>query len=339
MKQQSVSILLFIASFLLSPGCRAQNTVITSDDLNSYTDLKNGTDYDSASERAWMIRWNLDRSGADIHHDSNQLLPQVTPGQTVTVPLTLPPGAKPLEMVLIPSGTFMMGSPNNEQDRDSDEGPQHQVTLTKAFYMGKYEVTQAQYQAVMGTNPSNFSGKPNHPVEGVSWYDAVKFCNALSRKENRTPVYNESTWVADWNVNGYRLPTEAEWEYACRANTTTRFYWGDDLNYTQIQDYAWYDGNNNPNGTKEVGLKKPNAWGLFDMSGNVWEWCWNWYGSSYDINDSNDPHGNVSGSFRVRRGGGWSYVSWYCRSAFHNTWWPDFTSNVVGFRMVSSQTL
>jgi formylglycine-generating enzyme required for sulfatase activity len=165
--------------------------------------------------------------------------PSLLPGATITVSISnLPAGAKPLEMVLIPAGTFLMGSTDTEKDRTSDEGPQHQVTLTKSFYMGKYEVTQAQWQAVLGNNPSSFSGKPNNPVEKVSWYDCVSFCNELSRMNGLTPVYNESSWTANWNANGYRLPTEAEWEYACRAGTSTRFYWGNDPIYAQIKDYA-----------------------------------------------------------------------------------------------------
>ncbi|MBC7324568.1 MAG: formylglycine-generating enzyme family protein, partial [Moorella sp. (in: Bacteria)] len=131
-------------------------------------------------------------------------------------------------MVLIPAGTFMMGSPNNEQDRSSNEGPQHQVTLTKPFYLGKYEVTQAQWKAVMGSNPSYFRGN-NLPVEQVSWNDCQTFIQRLNQLGQGT----------------FRLPTEAEWEYACRAGTTTRFYWGDDPNYSQIGQYAWYDRNSN----------------------------------------------------------------------------------------------
>ncbi|RJP32347.1 MAG: formylglycine-generating enzyme family protein, partial [Candidatus Omnitrophota bacterium] len=160
-------------------------------------------------------------------------------GDIISVSLPgLPSGAKPLEMVLIPAGTFTMGSPSSEKDRDDDEGPQHQVTISKPFYIGKYPVTQAQWLAVMGTNPAEGYGVGNdYPVYNISWNDCQEFIKKLNQM----------------GQGEFRLPTEAEWEYACRAGTTTRFFWGNDLNYTEIKDYAWYDGNNNPRGTKEVG--------------------------------------------------------------------------------------
>ncbi|RJP26266.1 MAG: formylglycine-generating enzyme family protein [Candidatus Omnitrophota bacterium] len=227
-------------------------------------------------------------------------------------------GAKPLEMVLIPAGTFMMGSPDNEQDRGPDEGPQHQVTITKPFYMGKYEVTQAQWQAVMGSNPSAFSNKPNHPVEKVSWTDCQTFITKLN----------------GMGLGTFRLPTEAEWEYACRAGTTTSFYWGEDPNDSQIGHYAWYSGNNTPSGTKEVGLKLPNAWGLLDMWGNAFEWCQDLYGS-YPSNSQTDPTGPTGGSSRVVRGGHWFGYARYCRSAYRmsRTPEPDYRDNYIGFRL------
>jgi len=236
---------------------------------------------------------------------------------TIVIPLDLPADAKPLEMVLIPAGTFIMGSPVNEKG-SVDEGPQHQVTLTKSFYMGKYEVTQAQYQAAMGSNPSYFKGN-NLPVESVSWDDCQTFIQKLNQMSQGT----------------FRLPTEAEWEYACRAGTTAQFYWGNDSNYSQINDYAWYNGNNSPNGTKEVGLKKPNAWGLYDMSGNVWEWCQDWYGS-YSSDDQVDSIGPKSGSTRVLRGGLWYGSTWVCRSALRNDNSPDCQNNNKGFRLATT---
>ncbi|HOE10921.1 MAG TPA: formylglycine-generating enzyme family protein [bacterium] len=229
-----------------------------------------------------------------------------------TVPLDLPAGAKPLEMVLIHAGTFLMGSPSDAKDRDPDE-IQHQVTITKDFYIGKYELTQAQWQALMHSNPSKFGPKPNNPVEMVSWYDFARFCNELSRVQQLTPVYDESTWTANRSANGYRLPTEAEWEYACRAGTTTRFYWGDDLDGTQIVNYAWC-WDNSHDGTKEVGLKAPNAWGLYDISGNVWEWCYDW-DTPYPSKAVTDPVGEQPGDFRILRGGAWINAPRDCRSA------------------------
>ena len=162
-------------------------------------------------------------------------------------------GATPLEMILIPAGTFTMGSPSNEKDRTIDE-VQHQVTLTKDFYIGKYEVTQAQWQAVMGSNPSSFSGD-NNPVELVSWNNCQEFITKLNQMGQGT----------------FGLPTEAEWEYSYRAGTTTAFYWGEDTGYSQIGQYAWYSSNSSSK-THEVGQKLPNAWGMHDMIGNVNEW-------------------------------------------------------------------
>lgn len=242
-------------------------------------------------------------------------------GDMITVNLPgLASGAKPLEMVLIPAGTFMMGSPSNEQDRDSDEGPQHQVTLTQSFYLGKYEVTQAQWRAVMGSNPASGYGVGNdYPVYSVSWNDCQTFIDRLNQMGQGT----------------FSLPTEAEWEYACRAGTTTRFYWGDDPSYTRINDYCWYSGNNNPSGTKEVGLKLSNAWGLFDMSGNVYEWCSDWYGS-YSSNAQIDPTGSTGGSFRVFRGGSWFNSARFCRSAYRHYSSPDYSSGALGFRLQRS---
>jgi formylglycine-generating enzyme required for sulfatase activity len=238
--------------------------------------------------------------------------------ETLTIPLThLPTGAKPLEMVYIEPGTFMMGSQSEEVGRDDDEGPQHQVTLTNGFYMGKYEVTQAQWEAVMGSNPSYFSGKPNNPVEQVSWDDCQTFIQILNL------LYPEYT---------FRLPTEAEWEYTCRAGTTTRFYWGEDPNDTQIKDYTWYDS---PSGTKEVGGKLPNAWGLYDMSGNVWEWCQDWYGS-YGSSSQINPTGPNSGSARINRSGSNSANVVNYRSAYRRPSTVNNRYDNIGFRLVLS---
>ncbi len=276
---------------------------------------------------------------ADIEITPTPILPTSTPTpippqQTITISIpNLSAVAKPLEMVLLPAGTFLMGSNDNEQGRWDVEGPQHQVTLTKPFYMGIYEVTQAQYEAVMGNNPSYFPGIPNRPVEQVSWENCAVFCNRLSDREGLTRIYNEKTWSINWNANGYRLPTEAEWEYACRAGTTTRFYWGDDPDYSQIELHAWYEEKQ----THEVGLKQPNAWGLHDMSGNVWEWCQDWYGN-YTFNALIDPIGASPGLSCVLRGGGWSGDARYCRAASRFGWDPADKLYYLGFRIVRSMT-
>jgi len=245
-----------------------------------------------------------------------------------------------------------MGSPANEPERGKDE-VQHQVTVS-SFYMGKYEVTQKEYKEMMGTNPSNFKGD-NLPVEQVSWYDAIEYCNKRSQREGLTPAYtikknqsdpnnksslDEVKWTVTWNknANGYRLPTEAEWEYACRAGTTTPFSTGNNITTSQ----ANYDGNNpyNKNAKGEyrqktiaVGSFTPNAWGLYDMHGNVQEWCWDWYGN-YSSGSQTDPMGASSGSYRMLRGGGWNYYARSLRSTNRNYTIPDSGSHNYGFRLV-----
>lgn len=226
-----------------------------------------------------------------------------------------------MKLVCIPAGTFMMGSPKSEKNRSSDESPQHAVTISKPFYMGACEVTQEQYQAVMGKNPSNFKGA-NNPVEQVSWNDAVAFCQALSRKTGKR----------------VQLPTEAQWEYACRAGTTTPFHTGETIS----TDQANYDGNftygNGKKGeyrkrTIRVGSFKPNAFGLYDMHGNVWEWCSDWYGKYANANIAN-LQGSTSWSLRVLRGGSWIYNPGRCRSAIRYRFIPDYRYDYIGFRVV-----
>ena len=183
-----------------------------------------------------------------------------------------------MKLRLIPPGEFMMGSPESEADRYDDE-TQHQVRITKPFYLSATDVTQSQYQQVMGNNPSHWKGA-NKPVDMVSWNEAVEFCRKLSAQEGAE----------------YRLPTEAEWEYACRAGPTTAYSFGD--NVSQLGKYAWYE-NNSGNTTRAVGAKLPNAWGLHDMHGNVWEWCQDWHGAYESLQVVSDPTGVTSGSRRV----------------------------------------
>ncbi len=223
-----------------------------------------------------------------------------------------------MKLAYIPAGEFVMGSPSNEANRNSDEGPQHRVKISREFYMGICEVTQAQYKAVIGSNPSNFKGD-NLPVEGVSWNDAVDFCKKLSQKEGKT----------------YRLPTEAEWEYACRAGSTTRFYFGD--SDSMLGDYGWYVENFGGQ-THPVGQKKPNAFGLYDMQGNVDEWCSDWYLKNYYSQSPEvDPQGPSSGEDRVLRGGSWFGDTEFCRSACRGCVKPVTVSGWVSpvIRLVS----
>jgi formylglycine-generating enzyme required for sulfatase activity len=228
------------------------------------------------------------------------------------------PGGVPLEFRLIPAGTFLMGSPASEAKREDDE-VQHEVTLTKAFYMGKYEVTQTQYRAVVGENPSLFKGG-RLPVELVSWNEAVAFCRKTSELTGRR----------------VRLPTEAEWEYACRAGTTTAYNTGDGITTDQANFYDSDNGGVYRKQTVDVGSFPPNAWGLYDMHGNVLEWCLDWYGD-YDISKKIDPQGTASGFFRVLRGGGWFNDAGFCRSAYRIRFAPVHRLIIFGFRVVLDQ--
>ena len=264
-----------------------------------------------------------------------------------------PENPVPVNMVHIQGGTFTMGSPANEAGRDDDE-IQRQVTVS-SFYMEKYEVTQREYQEVMGTNHSNFKGD-NLPVERVSWYDAIEYCNARSRKEGLTPAYTIDKSRSDsnntserdtvrWlvtrnpNANGYRLPTEAEWEYACRAGTRTPFSTGNNIttslanyngNYPYIGAEGMYGAYREK--TAVVGSFAPNPWGLHDMHGNVVEWCWDWYGK-YASGSQTDPVGASSGSERVLRGGSWYSAAQYVRSAYRHGSTPTYRSYDLGFRV------
>jgi len=216
-----------------------------------------------------------------------------------------------MKFVLIPAGTFMMGSPSDEPGRRPDQ-QQHKVTISKPFYLQTTEVTQGQWREIMGTNPSRFKDCGNDcPVDQVSWNDAQKFIGKLNQMEG---------------TDKYRLPTEAEWEYACRAGSTTAFANGDitetwcgyDPNLDQM---GWYCGNSDSK-THAVAQKKPNARGLYDMHGNVWEWCEDWYGD-YPTGHVTDPKGPSSGTDRVFRGGSWDHLAGYCRSAHRYRKFPD----------------
>ena len=230
-----------------------------------------------------------------------------------------------IEMIQVAPGTFMMGSPLGEPGRDDHE-LQHKVTLTRDFWLGKTEVTQDQWKAVMGNNPAKIKGK-DHPVERVSWYDCVDFCNVLSELEGLTPAYRVSGENVTWNesADGYRLPTEAEWEYACRAGTTGPFA-GD------LDEMAIYSLNSGRK-TRAVGMRKANPWGLHDMHGNVAEWCWDPYVRDYGEGWVIDPTGPDEGLYRVERGGNWHFNAMGCRSASRGTDKSGTRRNRVGLRL------
>jgi formylglycine-generating enzyme required for sulfatase activity len=222
-----------------------------------------------------------------------------------------------MELVLIPAGAFTMGSPESESERQETEAPRHKVWITKPFYMGRCEVTQGQWQAVMGNNPLEFEGDANLPVHGVSWDDCQGFCRTLASTTGKQ----------------IRLPTEAEWEYACRAGSATAYNYGDAKG--NLGGYAWY--NNNSHGkTHPVGQKHANAWGLYDMHGNVCEWCEDWFGPDYySQSPMEDPRGPQSGDYRGQRGGSFSHYADSCRSACRGGAMPDGRFCLYGFRVVS----
>jgi formylglycine-generating enzyme required for sulfatase activity len=247
-------------------------------------------------------------------------MPRSTPTKSVEKIITNSIGMK---FALIPNGTFMMGSLESEEGRESNEGPQHSVTISKDYYLGTYEVTQEQYQRIMGRNPSYFNGA-NNPVENVSWDDAVAFCMLLSE----LPEEKAAGRV-------YRLPTEAQWEYACRAGSTSRFGFGD--SNSKLGSYCWFYENSNRT-THPVGEKLPNAWGLYDMHGNVWEWCSDYFSDKYFSGAETDPSGPVAGSSRAGRGGGWINVAASCGSARRTFDYPSDRDNYFGFRVALSSS-
>ncbi len=284
--------------------------------------------WESPSGSGANVGFRLVRTLSETRAGDVEDVPQATPrppGDELV--LTLPgTGEVKLTLRRIPAGTFIMGLPMEQTRREirsfnipgpvPDQGPTHEVTLSKPFYMGVYEVTQEQWEAVMGANPSHFGKKPTHPVEKVSWDDVQAFIEKLNTM----------------GLGTFRLPTEAEWEYACRADTTTSFYWGNDPDGGMIADYAWFDRNSRSS-THPVGQKKPNAWGLYDMGGNVFELCQDYTGD-YPSDSQTDPTGPESGSDRVCRGGCWHYPSGWCRSALRDRHSSSRGYEWYGFRLV-----
>ena len=247
----------------------------------------------------------------------------------------LPSVTNSIGMVLIeiPAGKFTMGSPVGEKDRGKAED-QVSVKLTKPFSLGKTEVTQGQWKEVMGTEPwdgqDNVKADKDNPATYVNWDDATEFCKKLTEIERKAGKLKAN--------EEYRLPTEAEWEYACRAGTTTAFSFGDDEK--QLGEYAWFEGNADAAGEEyahTVGMKKPNPWGLHDMHGNVAEWCSDW--TDGKLAGGIDPIGPNGGSYRVNRGGSWVYLRGFCRSAFRSSNVPSRRISYLGFRVARSQSV
>jgi formylglycine-generating enzyme required for sulfatase activity len=223
-------------------------------------------------------------------------------------------------LLMIPAGTFTMG------DQASGAEASHSVSVS-SFYLDQYPVTQELYEKIMGVNPSKRKDKRN-PVERTQWTDAARFCNKCSELEGLTPCYNLSTWECNFDADGYRLPTEAEWEYACRAGSTTKYCFGDDE--SELPQYAWFkplsQGKPRP-----VGGKSANRWGLYDMHGNVWQWCHDWYSATYYAESpSHDPRGPATGKMRVLRGGAWDSTADKCRSAYRHKEFPVYSDACFG---------
>ena len=233
------------------------------------------------------------------------------------------------EMVLLEAGRFTMGD-----EKEIDATP-HEVAVS-SFYIDKYPITQEQYEKVMKENPSRWKADKN-PVEQVRWSDAVKYCNARSLAEGFQPCYDLQTWQCDFSANGYRLPTEAEWEYACRAGSKTMYFFGNDA--SKLSDYAWVDENSGGK-PRQVGQKKPNPWGLYDMHGNVWEWCNDFYQVDYyQQSPEEDPRGPKTGETKVVRGGAWKFSADSCRSGYRYNEDPGYSDvcfgyDIYGFRCV-----
>ena len=267
-------------------------------------------------------------------------------GEEITIML---PGDVPLVLVRIPAGSFQMGSPDTERSRDSDEGPVHTVNITYDYYMGKYEVTQTQWIAVMGSWPgkapnSTYGVGDNYPAYYISWNDIAGSGGFIEKLNQHITLTGQGSAT-------FRLPSEAEWEYACRAGTQTRYFFGDSLSVDDLRtdgpagslsgnrsDYMWFGGNNTPYGNKEVGAKLPNQFGLYDMSGNVYDWCEDFWHSDYtNAPTDGSPWTTPTSSYRIIRGGDWGDYAYYCRSASRYFIDPGNRHFSIGFRLLRTQ--
>ena len=284
------------------------------------------------------IRFIAESFKFDVEWDGETQTVTVTKGDDIMA--TAEPVQVSDNLILMEGGTFKMGSPEGEAERDADE-VMHSVTVD-SFYMDEKELTQSEYQSVMGSNPSENSGD-NLPVENVTWYDAIEYCNKRSQVEGLTPCYTVSGDTVTWNksANGYRLPTEAEWEYAARANTDTPFNFGSYVEDTQANCYNAYGYNNDASGswvngyvehTLAVDSYDANSYGLYNMHGNVGEWVWDWYGAY--SGDAVNPTGAEEGHYKVVRGGGWNDFPKHIRSAYRSAYPADAPLYSIGIRVV-----
>lgn len=255
--------------------------------------------------------------------------PPAAAAATVAPSAGAAPSAAASAMVAIDAGRFVMG------DKDEVDAPPHEVTVGP-FWIDRNLVTQEEFQLLMGTNPSRWKSDRN-PVEQVRWSDAVRFCNKRSESEGLQPCYDLQTWKCNFAASGYRLPTEAEWEYACRAGTTTPYFFGD--NPSKLGEFAWFDQNSGGH-PRPVGQKKPNAWGLYDMCGNLWQWCNDFYQVDYyQAAPKTDPRGPDDGKNKVVRGGAWRFSAAECRAGYRYNESPGYADvcfgyDIYGFRCV-----
>ena len=277
--------------------------------------------------RAWdaepvLVGINVEREPQDVE------VPTVSEPEPVFV--------EPLDMVELPGGTFLMGSPDSDREASDAEKPQHQVIIS-AFAISRFPITRQLYRDITGSSPQQWGRDKDDqqlPANYVNWFDAARFCNVLSERVGLSPCYRIDGDNVEWDreADGYRLPTEAEWEYACRAGTTSNWFFGNDPHDLGV--YAWFNENSDAR-VHPVGEKKPNAWKLHDMSGNVWEWCWDWYADyPTDPQPLTDPAGPEDSSRRVLRGGSWYFDPRLLRSANRFSYRPVNRIDLFGFRCV-----
>jgi formylglycine-generating enzyme required for sulfatase activity len=238
-----------------------------------------------------------------------------------------------IQLRLIPAGEFWAGAEDSDPLAYDDEKPRREERIGEGFYLSVSPITQAQFQAVMGRNPSHLRNVPDHPVENVTWHEAARFCSRLSWKEGLQPYYKMrgTKRVSIFGGDGFRLPTAVEWEYACRAGTQTRYCFGDDTG--RLAEYAWYAANSGGT-TRPVARKQPNAWGLYDMHGNVWEWCWDPCGEDPSRLETTDEHPpDLEPLYRTVRGGSWGNKAGDLRASLRLKEMPSRRSANLGFRI------